>query len=100
MGLSNLTSLPLPMILLLGLFTYALVTCTLYVLAHRTHMRTRRHDLLVKIKSTRLEYERQLMERQKALMADYDVYDDGPLDVNGVAGQIEPETDAALRKAA
>ncbi|MEM1446484.1 MAG: hypothetical protein AAGF84_10535 [Planctomycetota bacterium] len=93
MGLSNL---PLPMVIFLGLLAYALVSCTLYVLAHRSHMRTRRHDLLVQIKTTRLEYERQLMERQKALMADYEVLDD----LVEVVGHIEPDSDADLRQAA
>ncbi|MEM8495353.1 MAG: hypothetical protein AAF663_08210 [Planctomycetota bacterium] len=97
MGLSALTNLPLPMVILLGVFAYALVSCVLYVLAHRSHMRTRRHDLLVQIKTTRLEYERQLMERQKALMADYDVYEDFPDDV---AGHIHPEASTPQQRAA
>lgn len=86
--------------ILLGLLTYALVSCTLQVLAHRAHMRIRRHELLVKIKSTRLEYERQMMERQKALMADYDVVEDGAHTADGVAGQIAPSDESAYRDAA
>ena len=99
MGLPNL---PMPLVIMLGLCAYCLVTCTLHVLAHRSHMRTRRHDLLVQIKSKRLEYERQLVDRQKALMADYD---DGDVNANlvdddMVAGRIARDTGGERRRAA
>lgn len=103
MALSNLANLPLPLLILLGLLGYAVVTQTLYVLAHRSHMRTRRHDLLVNIKTKRLEYERQLYERQKALMADYDVVDDADPDGPEVVGRIDGTDDhrpAEARRAA
>ncbi len=91
--------LPLWLGLILGALVYALVTAVLTVLAHRSHMRTRRHDLLVNIKTRRLEYERQLMDRQRALQADYAksdvelIEDDPP----ALAGSITPagETRAA-----
>lgn len=72
---------------------YAMVTAILSVLAHRSHMRTRRHDLLVNIKSRRLEYERMLADRQKSLQADYANSDvELVMDASDIAGAIGPET--------
>lgn len=84
-------ALPMPMVLLLLVLGYAVVTVSLKVLAHRVHMRTRRHDLLVRIQSRRLSYELQLIERQRSLRADYEHSDVDPVEHwAAVAGKVTP----------
>ncbi len=92
--------LPLSLVLVLCGLAYAAVTSSLLVLAHRSHMRTRRHDLVVQIQTRRLWYEKSLMERQKSLQADYassdvELVDDEP----AVAGRVAPAEDAARQAA-
>lgn len=86
--------------LALAVMGYALVTCTLVVLAERTRQFKQRHDLLVETKRLRIEYMRYMADReQKNLRRPAAADDDEEVIEAEVIGRV-PAPDSRMVRAA